>query len=301
MFVKPKLIAFTLIILFAATAVSILYVTSTQKGARLVVRVFLSKCLQFNDIQFGEAEGSFLTGLKLRDVEIRDPKELPKGTVIWMDEIRFAALLSHARGWLSFKIHHLKYKSPDFDRVLFFRKAVGRPFGGLWLSGFRWAGSSDPEEGNRVNIKNLNALFSNGKEPIVGELQFRKLDTNGFTLLNCDASFRVTQNVKNGKGLWRGELSVRRGTILWKDRVIKLRPGTISWSGDPAEPSFDLKGISVIGDIVIALTLKGMKNALDLKLHSDAPVSQKRLFLMFWMGKSWTNIFLTPFIRVSHA
>lgn len=290
-----------MIIIFCwVTAVSVFYVTSTQKGARLVVRVFLSKCLQFDDIRIGEEEGSFLKGLRLKQVEIRNPQELPKGSVLRMEEIRFAPLLSFKKGWLNFEIRRLRCKTPDFAEELIFKEAYGCPFGGLVLHGVKMEGLIGFQKESVLKIKKLNSLFSGGKQPVSGEFQFKALNVQGLTLTDGDASFEITQKMSHDKVTLRGEINLKRGTLLWRNNAITLTPGKIVWSGDPAEPSLDLTGNSVIGDVQITLVLKGVKSALDLRLLSDSPLSQKKLFLMLFAGKSWKNLFLAPFLKVSH-
>ena len=95
---RIRLLSLAIIIFFSDMTTSALYVmTSTQKGARLVVRVYLANCLKFRDIQLGKGHGSFIKGFTLKDVKIVDPEELPKGSVLQMGELHFALSSSRRR------------------------------------------------------------------------------------------------------------------------------------------------------------------------------------------------------------
>ncbi len=151
----------SVIVLFSIMMTSAYYLTSTQKGACLILKVFLSRYFKFDDVLVREQHGGLFSGLVLKDIKIISPQELPKGSVLKMGEIRFMPLFSFGKeDWLGFKIYDLRWKSPYSLKDVVIKEVRGRPDGGLWFYGVESEGLNGLPKNSLLEIQKLNALFS---------------------------------------------------------------------------------------------------------------------------------------------
>lgn len=268
----------------------------TNKGSTFIIRSALSGYLQPESITIEQGEGNFAGPKTLHNLEIKDAKILPEGSILRIQKIEFSFASLSPQG-LNLNIHNGRLVVPGSELILF--------HGGLRnnILDFNLYSKS-------VNIAELSSLFLEKKdlkkilgtisgidifvkgslaEPeFQGEFKIEKLLSNGFTLSDCPLVFKLQlKDIKDEVKLF-GEVYANAGAASGpKTAVIKLGESKILFSGDPKKASFNLRGISVVEGTKIDIVLKGTLDEPDLRLTSEPSLPKERLLLMLATGKSW--------------
>ncbi|MFH1202468.1 MAG: translocation/assembly module TamB domain-containing protein [Candidatus Omnitrophota bacterium] len=271
------------------------YFFFTSTGSGFITKTVLSKYVESKDIDIQKTEGSLSDRLLFKGIEIKDPKGLPKGSILKIQrlEVYFASFSPEG---LNVKIGNGRLNLPNSELIYF--------------DGTYKNGSLDLNAYSRyVDIRGLFDLFTKTEslenisgeisdldvyvkgsflEPeLTGKFRIKRLSRNGFSIIDCPGLFTITLKDIKDKLKVKGEITAKGGTISARKTTVKLQQSRIYFSGDPKRPRLDLKGDSHIERVKINIVVKGTMDAPDLKLTSEPPMAQERLLVMLATGKSW--------------
>lgn len=268
----------------------------TTPGSYWVAEKFLMRLTGSQSVHVGRRSGNLFQQLSLFDVEIRNFKGLPSGSVVRIQkmdayftsvdlkglniEIHNGRLLSSSAGPLVFDGI---YQDARLDFNLFSKDMDLSEFCSYVGQRMRW--------GNvRGTVHDFDASIKGPWKSLelVGAFRIENMVVKNFSVSDCLCSFLLTLRGLQNNPQMDGEVFVKRGTIAIVQVSVMLEPGKIQFRGDPQDPSFDLKGDCVVENIPIHLTFKGDLHKPELRLTSEPPMPQERLLLMLVTGRSWS-------------
>lgn len=122
---------------------------------------------------------------------------------------------------------------------------------------------------------------------VAGGFELSRLWREGFSLAGCPARVAMTVKDMITAPKVHGTVTILGGTLTARQTVVAIQQGHVNFAGDPTAPTFNVKGISKIGDTKIFITLKGGLDKPDLQLSSDPPKPPGLLLVMLATGKPW--------------
>jgi hypothetical protein len=122
---------------------------------------------------------------------------------------------------------------------------------------------------------------------VSGKLTLEKLVRDGAGLENVPVDLHLRTAISADPRLY-GTIRVDGGSLAGAATAqVRLLPGTLLFEGDPANPVFDLSGMSQVGDTRIDIRLRGNLNAPELRLQSADGLAQDQLLVMLVTNRSW--------------
>lgn len=289
-------IIFTAVVCVVAAAVY--YFVFTAKGSGFIARTALANYLGPESVNIEKTEGSLSQGLVFQNIEFNGLKQLPPGNNLKIQKLE-VDLNFFGRGGFSVKIHNGRLHLPGSDRVIFYGDYQN---GTLNLTVYS----------NAVGVRETLDLFAKSSElkdlagilrnidisikgsflapQISGEFQIEQLSQKSFAMTNSSGALSLQlKDIKTDLKI-QGEILLNDGKVFGpKTAVINLQKSKIIFSGEPRKPSFDLRGVSRVGDVKINIELKGTVGQPSLKLTSQPSLPQGQLLVMLATNKSWQD------------
>lgn len=88
-------------------------------------------------------------------------------------------------------------------------------------------------------------------------------------------------------GRVEGTVTFARGVIVLPRTDIHLLQARVRFDGDPRRPSYEGFGEAVVAGIHITLSCEGIGDQPKLRLSSDPPMPEEKLWLMLGTGRGW--------------
>jgi len=290
-------ILFTLITLILLTISLIVYLLFfTTKGSDFVTKFALSNYVSSKNITVKEIEGKFSEQLSYRNIEIKDVKGLPQGSILKIQKLD-VFFSDVALEGLNVNIYNGRLKMPGSDTILFYGNYKQ---GSLALTAYS----------KHVNIGEILDLFTENRaltsvsgqiydldvqakgtflQPqLEGTFYIKKLSRTGFTMIDSPGRFSLRLTDIKNKIKLNGEVVFKSAKVFGKKTaVIELDSSKILFSGDPRNPLFDMRGHADVDEVKIDISLKGQIHKPDLKLISQPQAPESKLIIMLATGRSW--------------
>lgn len=245
----------------------------------------------------GWSQCAFAQGIFYENLIIHDPRGFPVGTTLKIQRLSFF-LNSLSPSGLNVVIDNGRINMPLSDPVVFdgditngqininmYSKSVELK---EILSLFPGRPDWNILSGTLENVDwYLRGLLTNPS--ISGTFNVNRVQHEAFVLNessgNIDVSIKEIDDVTH----WKGHLFFQQGQVISKQSptVINVDPSEFLFGGVFRDTNFDLHGHTKIGETTVNLSLKGTKDATELKVTSDPPFAQRDLLVMLATGKSW--------------
>ena len=95
----------------------VVFVLLTAEGGRFIVKEVLGKYVRASDIKLSESAGNLFEGMTFQNLEIKNIKNLPKGTTLKIQKI-FFNITSLNMNETHVEIEDMRLKLPDSDPVI---------------------------------------------------------------------------------------------------------------------------------------------------------------------------------------
>ncbi len=271
----------------------ILFFSATRPGLRMVTKQFLPDFIDADDIQVREMTGDLSHELALNQIELKNLKWFPAGTVIRIQR-------------LAIRLTSLNPQDAeiDFENIRLFM-----PYSDpIVLSGHCRKGQlSANVYSSNISIEEFlsllpNKIASNPKGVIKNidlylEGPLKAVSAKGtFTVdqlvmpkfVMSDAPGDLSLLFTRGPGGYKpsGELRVSQGRVKTKNVLMKLEESRLYFAESFGKPVFDIKGNASIGKVDIYVALLGTPQSPEWKFSSNPPVAQEILMIMFLTGKN---------------
>jgi len=295
---KNKFLRFLLavtVFLSLAAALTV-YFTATEKGSAFLIKQALSFYAGKAEVGIAGVRGSLFSGLLLKDIEIKEIKGFPPGSIVQIQELR-GDLVYAAREGLVFNIINGRLRMPGSDPVIFY----GSFQNGLFDLTVYCKNNDLPSlldlftETGKVSV--FSGLITDFEAKIRGPLFqpqvsgtffVKELAHKGFKLENSSGSFSFLLKDMQKTLKIKGEVRLKGGVIFGRRTAeMKIEEAGAFFSEDPSLPSFRAKAQSKVDGTEISLVFTGSFYEPRLSLTSNPPFSQERLLLMLATGRSW--------------
>lgn len=296
---KPLLIFVAVItgVIFLLSA-ALFYLVGTTKGSQFLTRFGLSRYVEPEEINIQETKGSLLRGITFKNIEFRDVKGFPPGSIIKIQTLEVVVTSLGLEG-ITAKVTNGRLKLPSSDPILFYgkyeqgllnlnvytKRADVRAILDAFPEGDALKKLSGTVSDFDVYIKGT--LF----QPMIkGMFTVETLYRKGFSMKDCPVVFEVNlKDIKDNLKVY-GEITLKKGTVSGrKTAKVELRESKIFFSGNPTIPSLDVKGTSYVEKTTINIVLRGTMEAPEIKLTSEPPKTETQLLLMLATGRSWKS------------
>ncbi|MFH1355133.1 MAG: translocation/assembly module TamB domain-containing protein [Candidatus Omnitrophota bacterium] len=247
-------------------------------------------------IEIKEIEGSLSQTLVLQNIEFSDLKWLPQGSNLRIQKLE-VYLGSFSIAGFKVKIFNGRLNLPNSEVILFYGNyqdaaldlnVYSNVVGVQETLDFFAQGSELKSLSGTLRNVDIKIKGSFLEPELNGDFLIERLSREAFTMTNCHGSLNIKlKDIKDSLKL-HGELLLSKGEIFGsKTAVINLEESKIIFSGEPKEPSLNLKGVSKVGETKINIALKGTIDQPDLKLSSQPSLPQERLLVMLATNKTW--------------
>jgi len=271
------------------------YLFFTSGGSAFITRAAISRYAESGYIDLGGMDGNLYDTTTFRDLELKEIKGLPPGSVLRIQNME-ARVTSLSLNGLELKIHNARLEMPLSGTAVF---AGGLKNGALDFN--IYSAFADLKEIAGLFSENKFIVKSSGlftgldclikgtlSEPEAsGMVTIKDLSHNGLSLSDIPLSFDLyLKNLEDEPEL-RGEIALDGGMITRGATAVKIQKSRISFSKDPKDPLFDISAASNIEGAKISISLKGSASTPVLKLTSEPALPQEMLLVMLATGKSW--------------
>lgn len=290
-----RVFVFLLLLLTIAGGI-VAYILFSTKASAYVAKSAISTYIESENIDIKNTEGTFFGGLLFQEIEIRNLKYLPLGTLIKIQKVG-VSLASLNPADMVIDIQNGRLKIPWSDTIYFYGRYADKAFTVNAYSKTINARDALDLFADSVYFKNISGsivdvdvdIKGSYLEPVFeGSFHVEELSRDGFLMVKCPVHFMLQlKDIKDAIKLY-GTVSLENGMILGPNTAsVKVENGKILFSGAPKDTVFDLKGVSQIEGVKINISLKGKSDNPDLKLSSEPPLAQERLLIMLATGKRW--------------
>jgi len=293
---KIKVIIF-IALLIGILALSGYFVIYTQTGSQFAAEQMISQYVEGGDVDINVTEGNLGSGLTLENVEVRNIRHLPEGSVLRVQKLFLNLTAIHISG-LVVEAENIRLKLPNSDPVV-----VSGSFKDLNLDfnvhskGFTVTEVISylpdlkklvPGKGEVADID----LYVTGHylEPIVrGEFIIEEFVYQGFVLTQCPLKLDIQLKEIDSDVKIFGNAQIDGGQLETKRVAVKLEQGDLNFNGPWDQPEFHIKGSSKVEKTKISIALKGTLEKPELLLNSEPPYPSEKLMVMLATGKSWQS------------
>ena len=272
------------------------YLVFTTSGSTFITRLAISRYTKSDDIEIKKTEGSLSSKFILRDIVIKDTEWLLEGSVLGITELEVDLdFLNPENSY--FKISNSTLELPGIGKFLLYGNYQGNT-----LDFNLYSKHINVDELLNIlpfkgKIKNFSGVINDfdlylkgsfSEPQFSGEFTVNELRRNGFTAINCPASFNLKLKDIAKQAELHGEIQFKSGKLSGnKTATVILEPSFIVYSGDPKKPSLNFKGTSYVERVKIDVALKGTFKNPDLKLSSNPSMPKEKLLIMLATGKMW--------------
>jgi len=238
------------------------------------------------------------SGVSLRNLEIKDPANLPPGSVLKIQRVFLNATRLTLSG-LVVEIEHGRLILPNSEPVIF--------------NGSVRDGAVDFNMYSRnVDLANLASFFPSEiklrelsgnlkdvdvvarglilKPRFTGGFVVEKLKHNRFSLTGCPVGVDLAVEEKDARRGLYGQLVASKGMVVSKVTTVHLAESKIFFKGDVRQPSFNITGQSKIERTVIRIIARGTLDKPELSLSSIPSFPQEQLLMMLATGRNWSGV-----------
>ncbi len=270
-----------------------LSVSLTQPLHVEVRDVRLQPTAMAREVTIARLDGEFTGDFVFYDVLLQDPTRFPPGSTVKIERLDAT---------LPLQIEHIKriyngvLRLPDADPILFYgTQQDGHMEAHVYTHSVDFDRllrmvSSNPRGGSIKAVLTDGDLVITGSVDdmkVGGNLELSRLWREGFSVSGCPAKLALTVKDVTTAPKVHGTVTVLGGTLTARQTTVAIQQGRVNFAGDPTAPTFDVKGVSKIGDTKIFITLKGNLDKPDLQLSSDPPKPPGLLLVMLATGKPW--------------
>ncbi|MFH1457823.1 MAG: translocation/assembly module TamB domain-containing protein [Candidatus Omnitrophota bacterium] len=287
------IVAFSIIGLVALAAYFLLF---TTLGSTFFVESVISQYAQSGNIDVEESSGSLSRTLVFRDIEIKDSKILPPGSLLRIQRLEIYFASFNLEG-LNVKIDNGRLQLSSSELILFYGTLHDNVLdANLYSKGMSLSEAvrlfAENKELEKISgfLHDIDVYIKGSlSEPrFSGQCQVTKLMRNGFSLSDCPVAFDLELKLSKNEPLFYGTLISDRGVISGpKTAVINMQSSKVLFSGVAKDAALSLKGSSLVEGAKINIELRGTLKNPELKLASDPALSQERLLVMLMTNKSW--------------
>ncbi len=272
---------------------AVLFFSSTRMGLRLVSKHFLPDFILAEDVDFGDVNGFLSDELTFNQIELKDLKWFPSGTVIRIQRLT-VKLTSLNPQDAKIDFENIRLFMPYSDPIVFSGHCVKGE-----LSANVYSSNVSIEEilsllPSKISsnpagvIKNVD-LYLEGPLSAVnvkGTFMIEEFRMPKFTINQApgDLAF-VLRRIPSGYSP-AGQLRVTSGRLNTKNALLKLQESKLFFSGSFIKPVFDIKASASIGKVDVDVILSGTPQAPQWQFSSNPPLAQEVLMLMFLTGKN---------------
>lgn len=284
------------IIIFTILVCLVYYFSFTNAGSHKLLNFLTSKYSNVAKITVGNINGVIIKSLKLNNVVISDLKFLPKRSIITIKELE-VSFSSISIGGLKLKINKGYAKIPGFETIFFYGKLTDDD-----LDINIYFKNININEALRLFVKSGSILKTSGdiadldvyitgkinKPQLNGTFKITKLSRNWFSIIDSPGELylefvNIPYEIKPF-----GSLYLNQGTFIGpRDITVDMQRSELIFTGDIKKPNLNMKGVSIIEETKINLTLQGVLGKPQLKLTSEESIPQEGLMFMLITGKSW--------------
>ncbi len=273
--------------------VIVLFFTSTRTGLRLVTKKFLPDFISAEDIVVGNVSGQLSDELIFDQIELKDLKWFPSGTVIRIQRLMIKLKsLNPQDAQVDFE--NIRLFMPYSDPIVF----SGHYHGGQ-LSANVYSSNISIEEilsffPQKINgnpngvIKNLD-LYLEGPLSAVnvkGTFMINELVMPMFSISQAPGDLALVFRLVGRDYFPSGQLRVTAGKVKTKNATLKLAESKLLFSDSFTNPVFHIKGNAAISKVDIEVMLLGTSQQPQWQFSSNPPMAQEVLMIMFLTGKN---------------
>jgi autotransporter translocation and assembly factor TamB len=288
-----------LTVILVAAAGIVYYVLETPGGLQRITPIVFDRFVPARKKSFGAVEGTLATTITLKNVELSDPRDLPAGSVIKIQQL---TITPHGFNYQNadVTITNARLKLPVSDNIVVDGNAKDR-----LLNVKIFSPAIDLEEvlslipNRTLALKTLKGSMTgldlqiNGplKEPrLVGRFLIERLARPDLQADDCPGA--VDFAFKNlGRHLrLKGEIGIEKGKVQARRTKITLKPSKIYFSGNPKSPSLSIDAYSRIDTLDVDIRVAGTADKPVLKLTSDPPLSEQEIMVALATGKKWEGL-----------
>jgi len=272
------------------------YLLFTTKGSNSIVKLAISQYSKLDDVKIKKTEGSLSDKLILRDVEIKNIKWLPEGSILKIIEVEADLnFLNLKKSYL--KINNSTLYLTGIGKFLIYGKYQGNLLDfNIYSKHINLdqlldtlpVDSKLKKISGVINDFDLYLKGSFSKPQVFGEFKIAEIRQEGFAAVNCPGSFNLELKDVSKEMEVYGQIKLKSGKLNGKKTAtVILEPSSIIFEGNLKEPKLNFKANAYVEKIKIDIALKGTFNNPDLKLSSIPPMSKEKLLIMLATGKSW--------------
>ena len=294
---KGKIFLFFIIIMLLVLSFGY-FSLYTKTGSKFVADKMISQFVDYGEIDYKNMTGNLASGLTFQNLEIKDVKNLPEGTILKIQRLFFNVTSLSLNG-IEVEIENTRLKLPDSDPIVIsgsfkeqnldlniFSKGFTVNEVLSYLPDFK---KLIPIKGD-VNEIDLYVIGSYLEPTVKGSFVIDKFIYKGFLLsgVPVNVDFQI-KDIKSDVKLF-GNVDMEKGELKTKKVLVKLDKGDLKFSGPWNQPSINFNGTSKIEKTKISIGLKGTIEKPDLKLSSEPSHSRQKLMIMLATGKSWQSV-----------
>ncbi|MFH0753303.1 MAG: translocation/assembly module TamB domain-containing protein, partial [Candidatus Omnitrophota bacterium] len=285
-----------------AVAVAAAFLLCTPWGVSLLVGSLSSRLLGPGKVTFERVEGSILRGMRVFNVELRQPFVLAEGSQVRIQELNMRIRQLSING-LETEIINARILSDTTDPVV-----ANGAFSESKYDVNVFSQSLDLAVLRKVirhfrnppilhgALKNLDLVLSGdfAHPALKGNFVVDHIPQNGFVLQ--DVPVRCDLNFTRMGGLWGtfGRMFVQKGWIRGPRSLMRLEESRLIFTGDPRNPELEIHASSFIARTHIQITVRGTRREPRVALASEPQLPQEQLMLMLTTGKRWDSLSTLP-------
>ena len=277
---------------------SFYFLVYTTRGSKIVAQKVISEFVEKDNVVIDNFQGNLASGVTIENLDIKDVKNFPKGTVLKIQRL-FFDLTSLALNGIYAEVENTRLILPDSDPILISGTFKEQQFDlniyskGVTLSEVL---SFLPDLKSLVPIKgdiNDVDLYITGHylEPVVkGSFIIEKFLYKGFLLTNVPLALDMRLKDIQSEIKLFGSVNLEKGEFHTNRVLVKLGKGSLKFSGPWDKPRINLRGSSIVEKVKISIVIKGTVEKPELTLTSESGYSQQKLMIMLATGKSWQSV-----------
>ncbi len=287
-----KILFWFAVVVFMGIGV-VLFFTATRTGLRLVTKQFLPDLIATDDIEFADVSGRFSDTLTFDQVEFKDLKWFPVGTVIRVQRLMIKPKSLNPQD-AEIVFDNIRLFMPYSDPIVFSGHYRDRA-----LSANVYSSNISIEEilsllpakiavRPKGVIKNID-LYLDGPLSAInvkGTFLLDELIMPNFVMSQAPGDLALVFRRDHGAFLPSGQLRVSQGKVKTKKALLKLAESKLIFTGGFDKPAFNIRASSSVGKVDIEVMLSGTPQAPQWKFSSNPPVAEEVLMLMLVTGKN---------------
>lgn len=255
--------------------------------------VRLEPAAMARELSVERIDGELTGDLAFSGVLLQDLARFPPGSMVKIERLSAAFPLRLER---IKTIQNGTLRLPDADPILFYgTQQDGRVEAHVYahsvdLDPLLRMVSNHPRVGSvAIALADAHVVITGSVKDmtVAGDFELSRFWREGVSISGCRAKLALTAEDVTTARTVRGAVMISGGTLIARHTTMAIQQGHVNFTGDPTAPTFDVKGVSKIGDTTIFITLKGRLDKPELQLSSEPPKPASLLLVMLATGRSW--------------